>query len=95
MYQHAYGVRLDYEEAVKWVRKAAEQGHAHAQNNLGWMYYEGQPVPDYVLAHMWFDVAATQGDETAIEARDLITEKMTPDQIAEAQELAREWKPKE
>jgi TPR repeat protein len=31
----------DYAEAVKWYRKAAEQGDADAENNLGWMYARG------------------------------------------------------
>jgi TPR repeat protein len=31
----------NYAEAVKWYRKAAEQGDADAQNNLGWMYARG------------------------------------------------------
>jgi len=32
----------NYKKAVIWYRKAAEQGHAQAQNNLGVMYSEGQ-----------------------------------------------------
>ena len=31
----------DYAEAVKWYRKAAEQGNAIAQNNLGVMFARG------------------------------------------------------
>jgi hypothetical protein len=31
----------NFEEAVKWYRKSAEQGDADAQNNLGWMYARG------------------------------------------------------
>ena len=34
----------DYSEAEKWYRKAAEQGFARAQDNLGWMYYKGYGV---------------------------------------------------
>jgi len=40
-------------------------------------------------------LAATQGDENAIKARDIVADRMTADQIAEAQKLAREWKPTE
>ena len=32
-------------EAVRWYTKAAEQGHASAQNNLGNRYYSGEGVP--------------------------------------------------
>jgi TPR repeat protein len=30
IYQHGQGVAKDYEEAVRWVQKAAEQGFVHA-----------------------------------------------------------------
>ncbi len=95
MYDKGQGVPQDYAEAAKWYRKAAEQGYAAAQYNLGIMYYKGRGVPqDYVRAHMWINLAAATGDETAREDRDLITKKMTPAQIAEAQKLARRWGPK-
>jgi hypothetical protein len=43
---------------------------------------------------MWYSLAATNGDKPAAELRDTIANQMTPAQIAEAQKLAREWKPK-
>ena len=49
---------------------------------------------DYVMAHMWVNLSAAQGHKKAVKARDILAKKMTPDQIAEAQRLAREWKPK-
>ena len=96
MYENGNGVPQDYAEAVKWYRKAADQGYARAQNNLGVMYNRGQGVPqDYVMAHMWFNLAAALGDEKALKTRDALAKNMTSEQIAEAQRLAREWKPKE
>ena len=54
--------RGDYAEAVKWYRKAAEQGHARAQYSLGFMYYNGRGVPqDYAEAMKWYRKAADQG----------------------------------
>ncbi len=95
MYGKGVGVPQDYAEAVKWTRKAAEQGDAGAQYNLGFMYGKGDGVPqDYAQAHMWFNLAGSQGDKQAIEIRDIVAKLMTPAQIAEAQKLAREWKPK-
>ncbi len=84
----------DYTEAVKWYRKAAEQSDAIAQLFLGRMYVAGQGVPqDYVLAHKWLNLAAAQRSNFTKE-RDLVSADMTPAQLAEAQRLAREWKPK-
>ena len=41
----------NYAEAAKWARKAAEQGYALAQADLGVMYWNGQGVPqDAVLS---------------------------------------------
>ncbi len=40
---------------------------------------------------MWFSLAAAQGDDESAEIRDKIATGMTPDQIAEAQSLARDW----
>jgi TPR repeat protein len=92
MYDTGQGVPLDYKEAVKWYRKAASQGDSGSQVNLGVMYLLGHGVlQDYVQAHMWFNIAGANGDATGINNRDIVTEKMTPGQIAEAQKLAREW----
>ena len=100
MYETGLGVPQDYAEAVKWYRKAAEQGIAKAQYNLGFMYANGRGVSqDHVQAHMLFNLAASRfppGErrDRAVKNRDIIAKKMTPAQIAEAQKLAREWKPK-
>lgn len=99
-YALGQGVPQDYTEAVKWFRKAAEQGNVQAQYNLGVSYDTGQGVPqDYMWAHMWYSLAASKfppgkDRDTAVENRDGIAKQMTPAQIAEAQKLAREWKPK-
>jgi len=92
-------VTQDYAEAAKWLRKAAEQGNANAQYYLGMAYSNGKGVTqDYVQAYMWCDLSAAvlTGElrETASKLRDAIAKKMTTQQIAEAQRLAREWKPK-
>ena len=95
MYDKGWGVPQDYAAAVSWYRKAADQGNAVAQFSLGVMYANGRGVPqDYVQAYMWFNLAAAKGDADAIKNRDIVTAKMTPAQISEAQKLARGWKPK-
>lgn len=86
--------RRDYTTAVRLNRPLAEQGDANAQYNLGVFYDNGLGVPqDKVRAYMWFNLSAAQGREGAAAFRDLIARRMTPAQIAEAQRLAREWKP--
>ncbi len=100
MYDKGEGVPQDDTEAVKWYRKAAEQGYAEAQYSLGLMYVKGWGVPQgHVRTHMWFNLAASrlppgEDRDTSAKLRDNLAVKMTPAQIAEAQRLAREWKPK-
>ena len=36
MYKNGVGVEPNFEEALKWYRRAAVQGHAKAQFALGW-----------------------------------------------------------
>ena len=101
MYDQGYGVPQDYMTAVRWYRRAAEQGHAEGQIRLGLMYGQGNGVSqDYVHAHKWFNIAASRFSSFDQELRALtaqvrnkVAAKMTPAQIAEAQRLAREWKP--
>ena len=52
-------------KAVKWYRKAAEQGNALAQSNLGWMYHHGKGVPeDHKESVKWYR-KAEQGNALA------------------------------
>ena len=79
-------------KAVKWFRRAAEQGYTSAQNNLGVMYDEGTGVPeDDVEAYAWFNIAAAQGNELAKENKERVDEAMTNEGRARAQRLAREY----
>ncbi len=91
------GVTTDVLEGVKWIRNAAEQGYASAQNRLGLCYLKGEGMAkDYVQAHKWFNLAAAQGGPRAIDFKLNLARaeaNMTAEQIAEAQQLAREFKP--
>ena len=61
------------------------------------MYEHGEGVTqDYVAAHKWFNLAAAnkppgESRDGSVDNRDIVAAKMTPEQIAEAQKLAREW----
>jgi TPR repeat protein len=61
MYYNGDGVSKDYPEALKWSRKAADQGEAADQTRLGQMYENGQGVPqDDAEAVKWYRKAADQ-----------------------------------
>jgi uncharacterized protein len=102
MYAEGQGVPQDNDEAAKWYRLAADQGNPQAQYNLGLWYAQGDGgSPDNVRAHMWFNLAAahfpasdSRNRGAAANSRDAVASNLTSDQIAEAQRLAREWKPK-
>jgi len=89
----------DLGEALIWYRRAADQGDVDSQVTLGMAYADGIGVPqDFAEAHKWYNLAASRlkyGDMRTdlMNRRDELALKMTPAQIAEAQKLAREWKP--
>src|SRR5262249_16276446 len=94
-YDLGRGVAEDHSEAVKWYRKAAEAGSASAQFMLGNQYRMGYGVPkDYVEAHKWFNLAGAQGNDLAFKNLSVGERPMTREQVAEAQRLAREFKPR-
>ena len=96
IFYYGWGVQ-DYTEAAKWYKKAAEQGDRDAQNILGAMYERGKGIPkDFVEAYKWFSISG-EGDidngtnEYGRKYREMIGKRMTPDQITEAQRLAKWW----
>jgi len=77
------------------LMEAIDRSSGAIEFKLGVIYTNGDGVPqDYVEAHKWFNLAAATGYKDAIKERGIVARKMTPAQIAEAQRLAREWKPK-
>lgn len=56
----------NFTKAVKYLKKAAVQGHIKAQNNLGTMYYEGQGVElNLTEAANWYRKSAEQNNVDA------------------------------
>lgn len=103
MYENGFGVQQSHTEAVNWYRKAAEHGHAAAQYSIGVNLDYGIGVErDRVQALLWLSLAVARIDpvqdsmlrEVAVETRRRVAASMTPDQISEAERLARDWKPK-
>ena len=61
-FSYGHGAAQDFAQALVWLRKAADQGDAAAQFNLGWMYAYGDGVPqDYAQSLVWYRKAAEQG----------------------------------
>ena len=85
----------DVNRAIEELKKIANQGDVEAQKYLAGMYRNGgQGLPqNYVKAHMYYSLAAASGDSEAAGKRGIVERKMTPEQIAEAEKLASEWKP--
>jgi len=95
IYLHGEGAPRSDRMALFWFSQAAEQQDALAFAKLGLMYAQGRGVlQDFIQAHMWYNLSAAHGENRSAEARDALAQRMTPAQIAEAQRLAREWKPK-
>jgi len=94
MYYLGQGMDPDYDLAYEWLGKAASQGDGVAQLTLGVMYVEGQGVPSSnVQAHMWLSLSAQQGNDSAQYRLERLVADMTQDEIAEAEQLAEDWKP--
>jgi len=90
-YAKGLGVQRDNKAAIKWFTLAAEQGRLEAQLNLGIAYEKGDGTPqDYVRSLMWYNIVASRSGRSWHKKRDVIAEKMTPADIAQAQKLARE-----
>jgi TPR repeat protein len=97
IYAQGLGVPEDIKEAAKWWQLAADQGDADAQASLGYLYESGSGLmQDYVQAHLWYSlvIAAYPTNVSAIQGLQAISRKMTPAQLAEAQSLEQNWKPK-
>ena len=96
LYLQGHGAPQSAQMALFWFDRSAEQGDALAFAKLGLMYAQGRGVlQNFILAHKWYNLSAAHGEQRAAEARDALAQQMTPAQIAEAQQLAREWKPKD
>ena len=101
MYWNGQGVPENAQEAVRWFRLAADQGLADAYYSLGQQYSlgGGGMERDRAEAYFWL-VLAVEGYEeegrsaldSARQLRDLAAGKLTPEQIAEADEKIAGWK---
>lgn len=92
MYRQGQGVAQDDKQAALWWAKAAERGHTDAMDNLGLRYAKGEGVEqNWVQAYKWFSIASMRKNVSAAENAKVALSKMTPEQIDQAQNQAKEW----
>ena len=98
MYQNGLGVPRNYSAAAGWLNEAAQQGEPTAQFLLGLLFDKGYGVPmDWVQAEVWLNLAASQANgwqrDYWARMRNAVAQKLTLDQLAEAQQRAYAWAP--
>ena len=82
MYDNGVAVAKSEKVATNWYRRAAEQGNADAQSNLGVKYFFGKSLAQNDLkAYVWFSVAAANGSEAAGKNLVVLKRRMTKPQI--------------
>jgi TPR repeat protein len=95
LYAGGEGVEQNLAEAVKWYRKAAEQGHDSAQFKLGLSYQQGKGVPQSdTEAYIWLNISAENGEPLngrgkAGELADEIRVSLSAIQVEEAKEITK------
>ena len=91
--QRAWKAGRHGEALTEW-QAAAAAGDRRAMLTLGRVFAKGLGTPqNYVEAHKWFNLAASRGEAAALEERDAVAARMTPQQVAEAQTRAQAWQP--
>ena len=102
MYWSGEGVPRNHKEAARLYLLAANQGYARAQNDIAFMiaFGEGTPPREDVEAYKWLSLAVAgytpKNQERLDQARkdlEILTKRMTPAQITEAQRRIKAFKP--
>jgi TPR repeat protein len=92
MHANGWGVAMNEEEAVNWYLLAAEQGYVEAQTNLAKSYQKGRGVEQSLVeAYIWNHIAMQLGNLDAKYDRDEVASKLSPEQLATAQQNADVW----
>jgi hypothetical protein len=92
IYKSGFGVQRNDALAFQWFDQAARQNHAEAQYQAALMHQAGTGVSvDWAKAYAWAQIAAMQGHIGAITLRDNLRQAMTPQQLQDGQQIAREW----
>ncbi len=90
-YYNGQGTARDFAAANRWYQESAALGYARAMNNLGIMHGLGEGVAqDDLEAYAWFALAADHGNPNAVKNRDLTAQELSPQQLKQARERARQ-----
>ena len=99
LYAEGRGIPRDMAAAVSWFEKSAEHGNAVAASRLAHILSQGGDgvEQDGVQAYKWYTILITRWPagprEVLLAGRTAIAGRLSPDQIQQAEELARRWKP--
>lgn len=89
MYFDGNGVETDRAAGIYWYHEAAKHRYPYAAYDLGALYFNGNGLPrDHVRAYAWFAVANHWGLNTW-QARVILTQTLSADELARAQQLGR------
>jgi uncharacterized protein len=92
LYHQGRGVEKNDKTAAKLFKQAANQGQADSQYYLALMYQSGFGLlQDHVLAHVWANIATSNGNEKARLLREQLVLSMGRSEIENAQTKARNW----
>ena len=85
-----YGRQENFEEAVKWLKMAGDQGSPEALYKLSGSYFQGKGVPkDRSLAYAYFKLSQ-------VPSRKMVSEMaatLSKPELEKAEKLVSEWKP--
>jgi len=86
------GVKLNEQEAVRWLTLSAEQGNIAAQSKLGALYFRGKTIAkDLNRAYFWMVLARASGDETSKVLAPSIAARLTREQATSIELDASRW----
>ena len=91
MFEEGHGVPQNYSEMIKFYKLSAQQGEPQAQFKLAEKLFQGVGIErDIIQAHIWANLAASNGHEYAVSLRGAIENEMSDEEITKTQDAALE-----
>lgn len=89
---HGDYLEQDYKEAIQLILHSAENNYPDAQYMIGLLYALGRGViQNDKESYFWLLIAAANGNEKALTAKDIIASGISSKQVGEVQEKANSW----